>query len=91
MKTPIDADKIGLNTALAIQVSGTVIYFCVILGWGWSLSGSVWGTILLALIAFLFTFPILTMALPLVSMLIGALINMVAWLTNIIRCRHSRA
>jgi len=63
-------------------------YFIVIGVWAWTLSGSIFGTVLLMLIALFFTWPILMYGLPIAVTIIGLLITALYGLYLFIRRRH---
>lgn len=91
MKTHIDVEKFGLNTAISIQVIGVMIYVGLIAGWLWSVGHSIILTVLFTMLAVVVTLPILVYLLPAISMMLGLLACAVAWLINAIRGHHSRA
>lgn len=91
MKKHLDIDHIGKTTAITTQVIGSVVYGCVMLWWAWSIAGTVWGTLLLALLAALITAPVLVFVLPVFSLLSGSIASGAAWAFNAIRGHHSRA
>lgn len=91
MKKDLDIDHIGKAMAISTQMISSVVYGCVIVGWAWSITGTVWGTMVLALLAALFTAPLLAFVLPVFSLLSGSVASGAAWVFNTVRGHHSRA
>jgi len=72
MNDPIE--RIGLTTAILVQIAGVIAYFLIVGGWAWSASsGSIIATALTIFIVFLFTWPILAWGWTVVSAISGLL------------------